>query len=172
MIRASSPSEQSFLAQWCALELASIATMHPAGNCEHQAMNLSLASARPVISRPEASTACTWITRLARSTPTRTTTPPHSPRVICSTDFPLQWLEIDDFEHHQSWRYDAVAEGGKSLRIHRADVLRQASLACGHRSCQTTRASLRGQAIAGDDVSRRDTSGKGSGHRAECKRAQ
>src|SRR5678815_3065589 len=117
MIRASSPSEQSFLAQWCALELASIAPMHPAANCEHQAMNLSLASARPVISRPEASTACTWITRLARSTPTRTTTPPHSPRVICSTDFPLQWLEIDDFEHHQSWRYDAVAEGGKSLRI-------------------------------------------------------
>src|SRR6187551_592976 len=139
MIRASSPSEQSFLAQWCALELASIATMHPAGNCEHQAMNLSLASARPVISRPEASTACTWITRLARSTPTRTTTPPHSPRVICSTDFPLQWLEIDDFEHHQSWRFDAVAEGGKSLRIHRTDILRHASLAYRRRSCRTVR---------------------------------
>jgi hypothetical protein len=29
MIRASSPIEQTFLAQWCALELASIATMPP-----------------------------------------------------------------------------------------------------------------------------------------------
>src|SRR5678815_1698984 len=96
MMRASSPSEESFLAQWCALELASIATTQPAGSCAHQPMNLSLASARPVTSWPAASTACTWITRLARSTPTRTTTLPHSPRVICSTDFPLQWLEIDD----------------------------------------------------------------------------
>src|SRR6476659_2365875 len=128
MMRASSPSEQSFLAQWCALELASIATTQPPGSCAHQAMNLSLASARPRTSWPAASTACTWITRLARSTPTRTTTRPLSPRVICSTDFPLQWLEIDDFEHHQSWRFDAVAEGGKSLRIHRADAQEPASL--------------------------------------------
>src|SRR4051812_24527181 len=96
MMRASNPIEQSLLAQWCALELASIATTQPAGRFAHHEMNLSLANARLASTRPPASAACTWITRLARSTPTRTTTRPHSPRVVCSTDFPLQWLEIDD----------------------------------------------------------------------------
>src|SRR5437868_5994739 len=53
----------------------------------------------------ELATACTWITRLARSTPTRTA----CPRVIFCTDFPFHWLQIDDFEHHQAWRFVAVA---------------------------------------------------------------
>ncbi len=32
-----------------------------------------------------------------------------APCVICSMDFPFHKLEIDDFEHHQSWRFVAVA---------------------------------------------------------------
>ena len=95
----------SLRAQWCALELASMATTQPAGRRTHQSMNRARGKARLVSTCPVASTACTWITRLARSTPTRTA----SSRITLSTDFPLQWLQIDDFEHHQSWRLDAVA---------------------------------------------------------------
>ena len=83
------------------------------------------------------STAWTCSTRLARSTPTRTTSPATPPRVICSTDFPLQWLEIDDFEHHQSWRIDAVARRWEvPSHSHRADRRKHASRASVCRSCR------------------------------------
>jgi hypothetical protein len=72
-------------AQWWALELTSMTTRHPAGSCAHQTRNLSRLSERLVNTRACASTACTWITRLERSTPTRA----GKPRVILSTDFPF-----------------------------------------------------------------------------------
>lgn len=63
--------------------------------------------------------ACTWITRLARSTPTR---------VISSRDFHFTWLQIDDFEHHQSWLIDAVFPKVRSPVVFvRADSQRLAS---------------------------------------------
>src|SRR5580765_8530669 len=107
--------------------------MQPDGRRAHHSMNLARAKARLVSTRPVASTACTWITRLARSTPTRAA----PSRITLSTDFPLHWLQIDD-SHHQSWRFDAVARRWEvPLHSHRADILRQAGLACGRRSCQT-----------------------------------
>src|SRR5882672_8057258 len=79
-------------------------------------MNLVRGSARRHTTRSAASTACTWITRFARSTPTR---------VICSTDFPFPRFQIDDFEHHQSWRLDAVARNvGSPSHSARADLHR------------------------------------------------
>src|SRR5882672_5473199 len=79
-------------------------------------MNLVRGSARRHTTRSAASTACTWITRFARSTPTR---------VICSTDFPFPRFQIDDFEHHQSWRLDAVARNvGSPSHSARADLQR------------------------------------------------
>ena len=48
----------SLRAQWCALEMASMATTQPAGGRAHYWVNLSLsrASARPVSTRPAEST--------------------------------------------------------------------------------------------------------------------
>ena len=60
-------------------------SMQPAGRRTHHSTNLSRASARLVITRSAPSTACTWITRLARSDPTRTA----PSRITLSTDFPL-----------------------------------------------------------------------------------
>jgi hypothetical protein len=57
MMRASRPKPMSLRAQWCALELASMATMQPAGSLTHQSTNLSRARARLVSTRPAASTA-------------------------------------------------------------------------------------------------------------------
>ena len=112
--------------------------MQPAGSRAHHSTNLSRAKARLVSTRPARSTACTWITRLARSTPTRTASRRDSPRVICSTGFPLQWLEIDDFAHHQSWRTVAVARRWEvPSHSHRADVPRAASRPLPRRSCRT-----------------------------------
>ena len=85
MSLASSPSAISLRPQWCAPEHASIATRHPGGSCAHQAMNLSRANALHVTTWPCASIAYTWITRLARSTPTRTIIP----RVTSLMDFPF-----------------------------------------------------------------------------------
>ena len=75
MTRASRPSTLSLRAQWCELELVYMATMQPAGNCVHQAINLFSARARMVSTYPAASTACTCSTRFAKSTPTRTAWP-------------------------------------------------------------------------------------------------
>src|SRR4051812_1261661 len=125
MILASRPKAMSLRAQWCALELASMATTQPAGKRTHHSMNRARANARLLSTWPAASTACTWITRLARSTPTRTA----PSRITLSTDSPLHRLQIDDFEHHQSWRFDAVARRWEvPSHSHRADVLRQAAL--------------------------------------------
>lgn len=56
-------------------ELISMATMQPSGGRAHQAMNLSRGNTRRHTTRSAASTACTWITRLAKSAPTRTSAP-------------------------------------------------------------------------------------------------
>ena len=71
IMRASRPKPMSLRAQWWALELASMALRQPAGNCAHHARNFPRARARPVTRRPAALTASTWITRFAKSTPTR-----------------------------------------------------------------------------------------------------
>ena len=60
--------------------------MQPAGSCAHQASNRSRRIALAVTTRPPASTACTWMTRFARSMPTR---------AILSTDFPFRRFQID-----------------------------------------------------------------------------
>ena len=57
MMRASRPRAMSLRAQWCELELVSMATVQPAGNCTHQAMNCSRLNARDTTRRPAASTA-------------------------------------------------------------------------------------------------------------------
>jgi len=72
-------------AQWCALEHASLATRQPGFSGAHQARNCSRLSERVTMRRPAASTAWTWITRLARSTPTRAI----KARVISLMDFPF-----------------------------------------------------------------------------------
>ena len=118
-------------------------TTQPAGNCAHQPRNLSRASARAAPTRPFASTPCTWITRLARSTPTRTASARavvvvsrcEAPRVICFMNFPFHKLEIDDFEHHQSWRFVAVAGMWEVPSHSQADSQRATPFAC--RLCQT-----------------------------------
>jgi len=111
-MRARSPRAMSRRAQWCAPELASMATMQPCGRRAHQARNCSRRSARQVKTRPAASTACTWITRLARSTPTRTA----SPRVICSTDFPFPRFRL--MTHTTNLGASTpLQDRGKSLRI-------------------------------------------------------
>ena len=85
MIRGSRPSAASLRAQWCALELASMATMQPLGRRAHHSMNLARATGLAVSTRFAASTPCTWITRLARSTPTRTA----PSRITLSMGLPL-----------------------------------------------------------------------------------
>ena len=67
--RASRPIARSRRAQWCALVQASMVTMHPWGNCTHQAMNCSRLNARHITRRPVASTACTWIHLLGQIHP-------------------------------------------------------------------------------------------------------
>ena len=82
----------SLRAQWCALELVSMATMQPAGSCAHQAMNLSRASARlrqhlaGRIDRMHLDHA------LGQIDPDANGFISDTPRVICSMDFPFQWL--------------------------------------------------------------------------------
>ena len=137
MIRASSPSAMSLRAQWCALELASMATMQPAGSCTHHSMNLSRASARARdhaagrVHRMHLDHALGQIHPYSNRFP-------RDPRVIFSMDFPFHRLEIDDFEHHQSWRIVAVARRWEvPSHSHRADVQKLASQAFGRRSCRT-----------------------------------
>jgi hypothetical protein len=72
------------------------------GSCAHQAMNCSRLNERDTTRRPTASTACTWITRLARSTPTRAI----STRVISLMDFPFLSFRLMDAT--QSWCFDTV----------------------------------------------------------------
>src|SRR5881227_43737 len=95
-------------------------------------MNLSRASALAVTKRPFASTACTWITRLARSTPTRTI----SPRVTSLMGLPLFRFRLK--VETQSWRFATVDERWEvpSYSIE-GDVQHLASPAVARPSCQT-----------------------------------
>ena len=95
-----------------------MATTQPAGSCTHHSMNLSRANARLGARGPLID--CVHLDHaLGQIHPYRATAPS---RITLSTDFPFHWLQIDDFEHHQSWRLDAVARRWEvPSHSHRAD---------------------------------------------------